>query len=389
MHKPDSLKNCVIRSVEAHVFRVPLEKPVSTSFGTMQDRPAVLVRLEDENGLVGWGEIWCNWPACGAEHRARLLVSDIAPRIIDRPLPDPANLWRELSKKTEILALQTGEAGPYSQVIAGFDMAYWDLTARRCGVSLAKALSPDTQGEVRAYASGIHICDAEAMVAQARDNGYRDFKVKVGFDFNRDLALLRSLAQSLQSGETLYADANQAFSPDVARDFLLATIDLDLGWLEEPVRADASRAVWNKLARLTATPLAGGENIVGLSSFQSAIRAGQLFVIQPDAAKWGGPTGCYAVAQAALIAGRRYCPHFLGAGIGLTASAHILAAAGGDGLLEIDVNPNPLRDAVVSTWPAVNNGVVSLPTGPGLGVVPDLEWLEPFRVLNLQHGSQI
>jgi len=389
MHKPDSLKNCVIRSVEAYVFRVPLEKPVSTSFGTMRDRPAVLVRVEDETGQVGWGEIWCNWPACGAEHRARLLICDIAPRIIDRPLPDPANLWRELSKKTEILALQTGEAGPYSQVIAGFDMAYWDLIARRRGVSLAKALSPDTQDEVRAYASGIHICDAAAMVAQARDNGYRDFKVKVGFDFNRDLALIRSLAQSLQPGERLYADANQGFSPNVAQDFLLATADLDLGWLEEPVRADASRAVWRKLAKLTATPLAGGENLVGLSSFRSAIRVGVLSVIQPDAAKWGGPTGCYEVARAALFAGRRYCPHFLGAGIGLTASAHILAAAGGDGLLEIDVNPNPLRGAVVPTWPAVNNGVVSLPKGRGLGVVPDLEWLEPFRVLNLRYGRKI
>ncbi|WP_343314897.1 mandelate racemase/muconate lactonizing enzyme family protein [Brucella sp. BE17] len=388
MYKPDSLQNCVVRSVEAHVFRVPLEKPVSTSFGTMGDRPALLVRLEDDTGLVGWGEIWCNWPACGAEHRARLIISDIAPRIIDKPLPDPASLWKQLNKQTEILVLQTGEVGPYSQVIAGFDMAYWDLTARRRGVSLAKALSLDAQSEVRAYASGIHICDAEAIVARARNDGYRDFKVKVGFDFNRDLALIRSLGHSLQPGETLYADANQGFSHDMARDFLLATVDLDIGWLEEPVRADASRVVWNKLAKLTATPLAGGENLVGLSSFRSAIRAGQLSVIQPDAAKWGGPTGCYEVARATLAAGRRYCPHFLGAGIGLTASAHILAAAGGDGLLEIDVNPNPLRDAVVPTWPLLKNGAVSLPKGPGLGVVPDLEWLEPFRVLRLGHGTQ-
>jgi D-galactarolactone cycloisomerase len=69
-----------ISSVQALVFRVPLAKPVSTSFGTMLDRPAVFVRLEDDRGTVGWGEIWCNWPACGAEHRARLLVSDLAPR---------------------------------------------------------------------------------------------------------------------------------------------------------------------------------------------------------------------------------------------------------------------------------------------------------------------
>lgn len=378
--------SCVIRSVEAHVFRVPLEKPVSTSFGTMRDRPAVLVRLEDDGGLVGWGEIWCNWPGCGAEHRARLLTSDIAPRVLDRPLPDPAELWKELTAKTHILVLQTGEVGPYAQVIAGFDMAYWDLIARRHGIPLAAALSPDAARAVRAYASGIHIRDARTVVPQARAAGYGDFKVKVGFDFDRDLALIRELAESLLPNETLYADANQAFSPDAARAFLLATADLSLGWLEEPVRVDAGPAVWGELARATETPLAGGENLAGLKAFRSAIGAGHLSVIQPDAAKWGGPTGCRAVARAALAAGRRYCPHFLSAGIGLVASAHILAAAGGDGLLEIDVNPNPLRDAIAPAWPALDGGMLGLPDGPGLGAVPDMDRLEPFRVCDPMSG---
>lgn len=386
MSKASSAGPCVIRSVQAHVFRVPLEKPVSTSFGTMRDRPAVLVRLEDDAGVVGWGEVWCNWPACGAEHRARLLISDIAPRVLGRPLPKPADLWKELMAATHILVLQTGEAGPFAQVIAGLDMAYWDLVARRRGVPLSAALSPDAAGAVRAYASGIHIRDAETVVVQSRTAGYRDFKVKVGFDFDRDLALIRALAASLQPGETLHADANQAFTPEAARAFLLATADLGLGWLEEPVRVDSGPAIWGELARLTVTPLAGGENLAGLRAFRSAIGVGHLSVVQPDAAKWGGPTGCRAVARAAIAAGRRYCPHFLGAGIGLAASAHILAAAGGDGLLEIDVNPNPLRDAVAPAWPVVDKGVVGLPDGPGLGVVPDMDRLESFRTLDLASG---
>ncbi|MBU1314521.1 MAG: mandelate racemase/muconate lactonizing enzyme family protein [Alphaproteobacteria bacterium] len=376
-----------IKTVEAFVFRVPLERPVSTSFGTMRDRPAVLVRLEDEAGTVGWGEIWCNWPACGAEHRARLLVSDIAPRIVGRPLPAPPGLWKELAAATEILALQTGEAGPYAQVIAGLDMAYWDLTARRRGKSLATALSPRAATSVRAYASGIHIRDAQAVVAQARAVGYRDFKVKVGFDFDQDLVLIRSLADSLEPGETLYADANQGFLEPQARAFLSAVEDLELGWMEEPVRVDCPDAVWSGLAEITDMPLAGGENLIGLPAFEAAIAAGHLSVIQPDAAKWGGVSGCFSVAKAALAAGRRYCPHFLGAGIGLVASAHILAAAGGNGLLEIDVNGNPLRDAVEPGWPVVRNGSVVLPDGPGLGLVPDLERLARFETLAVAFGQ--
>ncbi|PRD42370.1 mandelate racemase [Phyllobacterium phragmitis] len=376
-----------IRKVEALVFRVPLDRPVSTSFGTMRDRPAVLVRLEDDVGLTGWGEIWCNWPACGAEHRARLLVTDIAPRIIGRLLPTPPSLWRELTAATEILALQTGEAGPYAQVIAGLDMAYWDLTARRGGKPLAKALSPRAATTVRAYASGIHIREAETAVAQSRAAGYRDFKVKVGFDFERDITLIRDLAESLEPGETLHADANQGFSPKQARAFLLAVQDLRLGWTEEPVRVDSTEAVWSGLAELTETPLAGGENLIGLAAFNTAISAGHISVIQPDAAKWGGVSGCFSVAKAALAAGRRYCPHFLGAGIGLVASAHILAAAGGDGLLEVDVNANPSRDAITPAWLVVNDGRVALPEGPGLGAMPDLARLEPFRTLRLASGE--
>lgn len=376
-----------IRTVEALVFRVPLERPVSTSFGTMRDRPAVLVRLEDEAGTIGWGEIWCNWPACGAEHRARLLGSDIAPRIVGRPLPTPPVLWRELTAALEILTLQTGETGPYAQVIAGLDMAYWDLTARRRGKSLAQALSPRAATSVRAYASGIHIRDAEAVVAQSRAAGYRDFKVKVGFDFDRDIALIRSLADSLEPGETLCADANQGFSEPQARAFLLAVQDLKLGWMEEPVRVDATDTTWSGLAETSNTPLAGGENLVGLSAFEAAIAAGHLSVIQPDAAKWGGVSGCFSVSKMALLAGRRYCPHFLGAGIGLVASAHILAAAGGDGLLEIDVNANPLRDAVKPDWPDIRHGSVFLPEGAGLGLVPDLERLAPFETLKIKYGQ--
>lgn len=114
-------------------------------------------------------------------------------------------------------------------MIVGFDIACSDLVARRRGVSLCAALSPHAAGAVRAYASGIHIRDAETVVAQARAAGYRDFKVKVGFDFDRDLSLIRVLAGSLRSGETLHTDANQAFTPDAARAFLLATADLGLG----------------------------------------------------------------------------------------------------------------------------------------------------------------
>jgi L-alanine-DL-glutamate epimerase-like enolase superfamily enzyme len=88
-------------------------------------------------------------------------------------------------------------------------------------------------------------------------------------------------------------------------------------------------------------------------------------------AKWGGVSGCLEAARLALGAGMIYCPHFLGSGIGLMASAHLLAAAGGDGLLEIDVNPNPHRDALVGGALPLVAGSIQLSEAAGIGIEPD------------------
>ena len=68
------------------MLRWPVRVPVRTSFGTMHDRPAVLVRVEDAEGAHGWGEAWCNFPSCGAEHRARLIETVLAPLLVGRAL---------------------------------------------------------------------------------------------------------------------------------------------------------------------------------------------------------------------------------------------------------------------------------------------------------------
>lgn len=69
-----------VRSVEALAFRYPVATPVRTSFRVMHDRPAVFVRVEDIGGACGWGEVWCNFPTVGAEHRARLVNELLAPQ---------------------------------------------------------------------------------------------------------------------------------------------------------------------------------------------------------------------------------------------------------------------------------------------------------------------
>jgi L-alanine-DL-glutamate epimerase-like enolase superfamily enzyme len=122
------------------------------------------------------------------------------------------------------------------------------------------------------------------------------------------------------------------------------------------------------LKSTTKLPLAAGENVYGTSGFDKALSSRVLSFVQPDMAKWGGFSGCKAVAKRIAESGAVYCPHYLGGGIGLLASAHLLAGVGGSGRLEIDANDNPLRTMLCGPLNDIRNGQAVLADRPGLGV---------------------
>ena len=126
-------------------------------------------------------------------------------------------------------------------------------------------------------------------------------------------------------------------------------------------------------------PLAAGENIASRAGFVQALGDDVLRVVQPDIAKWGGLSVCSEIARDILDSGKVFCPHFLGGGIGLLASAHLLAGVGGDGLLEVDCNDNPLRDLFCGPVNTICDGKVKLSDAPGLGIEPDLSSIEKYR----------
>ncbi|MGA7004564.1 MAG: enolase C-terminal domain-like protein, partial [Pseudolabrys sp.] len=92
-------------------------------------------------------------------------------------------------------------------------------------------------------------------------------------------------------------------------------------------------------------------------------------------------TACIAVARDVLASKRYYCPHYLGGGIGLVASAHLLAGSRGGGLLEVDSNDNPLREGFCGAVADISDGEIVLPEAPGLGIEPDVAAIERYRTL--------
>lgn len=367
-----------IKNIEAFVFRAPITNPVKTSFGIMTNRPAVFVRLEDDDGIVGWGEVWCNFPNCGAEHRAKLLEENFKPLLINKTYKNPDEIYRDLSNKTAVLAIQSAEHGPIAQVIAGIDIAAWDLFSRKSGQPLWRYLG-GTNPVIKTYASGINPDRPEKMVNELLENGYAAFKLKIGFDEALDAENLKNI-RKLIPNDLLMVDANQAWDLPTAIERINALMSFDLNWIEEPIRADSPLSHWQQISSVCNVRLAAGENMVGQKIFDEAIKSGAFRVIQPDIAKWGGISGCLPIVNDLKKKGIEYCPHYLGGGIGLAASAHLLAASSSMGMLEVDSNPNPLRSLKNCPTNTISDGNITLSEDVGLGFEPNLDDLSQFLI---------
>ena len=288
----ESLKPILLAKAETFLFRARIDTPVRTSFGTMSDRPSVLVRLEDEDGAYGWGEIWCNFPSVAAEHRVRLISDVLVPLLFSQSSIQPIETLSSFTQKTHILTIQCGEPGPLAQAIAGLDIAIWDLAARKMGKPLYTIFSDKEVEKVPVYASGINPDQALKTVSDCRKEGFRAFKLKVGFGPDVDVPNVTRIAEQLHANESLMLDANQAWSLAEAKRFIDAISDYPVKWLEEPIPADRPEDEWAELSCVSPIPLAAGENIQGIKAFSNRISAGHIAVIQPDVSKWGGVTGC-------------------------------------------------------------------------------------------------
>ena len=295
--------------VEIYHFKAPITEPIITSFGSIPARNALLLRIEDKDGAFGWGEIWANFPPAGAEGKVRLLETILIPATLGRSWTTPAAALIDLTQRMRRNAIQSGEPGPFASCIAGIDVALSDLAARKAGLPLWKALGRKNAPEpLLAYASNLNPKGAAEYVAMCRERGYRAFKLKVAFDLKSDLANVREITAGLKSGERFMIDANQGWDLVTARPAVEAFSQFPLDWIEEAIPADDPREHWAELAMPSRVPLAGGENIIGFAAFDAAINEGHLGVIQPDICKWGGISGCFAVARRAVAKGLKVLP---------------------------------------------------------------------------------
>ena len=250
-----------IDSVECWVLRAPIAEPLANAFGAMSNRPALFLRVSASDGAWGWGEAFCNFPQVGAEHRARLVDSLFAPLLRGACADAPRPVRARLEHRTARMAIQCGEPGPFAQIVGAVDQAMWDLVARRAGLPLWRLLRADA-GEprerkpdaaaVRVYASGIGPDRVVQIALGKRDEGYRAFKLKVGFDAGLDRDNLAAMREALGPDATIMCDANQAWTPEEAVGRIAALAPARPHWIEEPIMADEPHEAWRALARARA-----------------------------------------------------------------------------------------------------------------------------------------
>lgn len=369
-----------IARLDVYALEAKIDTPVTTSFGSLPARVSALLRIEDADGCSGWGEIWGNFPSITCAYRAALACKLLPEPLLGAKVETPGAFCIRLADKLRVLAVQSAEPGPISAVLAATNQALWDVAARRQALPLRRALNRDADETVPVYASGLGPTDSVERSVRAREAGHRAFKLKIGFGDDVDRRNLHGLRLSMKEGERLFVDANQRWSLSEALERIAMLEEMEVDWWEEPMLAEAPAGDWRTLRDSTLLPLAGGENLRDMDAFRAAFS--WLAFVQPDVGKWGGIDGCLAIARSALKHNRACCPHWLSGGVGLMHSAHLLAAAGGDGLLEVDANPNPLRTRVVEPATGIFEGRLHMIDAPGIGIESPIDDLSEFVTMH-------
>ncbi|MBR0665647.1 mandelate racemase/muconate lactonizing enzyme family protein [Roseomonas hellenica] len=355
-----------ITGVETHLHRSAFTYGASTGGvgGNLHLRSmdTLLVRVECEDGVHGWGE---GFGFTLAETTQDAVDRLIGPACIGQDSRDIAGLGRMLQRRFH----NFGRNGPVTFGLSAIDIALWDIAGRRAGKPLHALLGHAARKRVPAYASLLRYGAAEDVAdntAAAVSRGYRRIKLH-----EVDLACIRAARDAAPPEVPLMLDINCAWnSAEEAIGFCCAVAGMNIRWVEEPTWPPGDFAAIARVRAAAGCGIAAGENLGGPIDFQRLFAEGAVDVAQPSITKHGGVSAMLEVAALAKAAGVAVVPHSPYFGPGLLATLHVLAAMEQEEPLEVyfaDLDAPPYGDAL-----AVRDGFVAVPEGPGLGLEPVL-----------------
>jgi D-galactarolactone cycloisomerase len=337
-----------------------------------------LVEVYTDEGLVGRGS--CYTSQALVDGALRLL----RPHLIGEWAIEP----ERVSEKLHQMTFWQGRGGAVTHAISGIDIALWDLLGQATGQPISRLLGGVYRERIKPY--GSLLFDEPPILKErllaAMERGFKAFKLgwhqfgRVStlsgiFDRQYDELLIKTARDTVGPDIELMVDAggSEQFWPhgykwavETAR--MLA--GYNIVWFEEALPPD-DLAGFKKLREHAPLPIATGEVLTRRQSFYPWIEGGAVDIIQPDSTKCGGLSEARRIAWLAYDHNVLLVSHGWNTAIGLAADLHLAAAMPVARYVEY-ITPSPyIEDIVAQPFTLDDEGMLAIPTGPGLGIELD------------------
>ena len=354
--------NDKIKSVRVSSCYLPLANPISDAkvlTGRQKPMTEIVIlfaEITTEDGHEGIGFSYSK-RAGGPGQYAH--AKEIAPTLIGEDPSDIAKIWDKLCWA----GASVGRSGMSTQAIGAFDVALWDLKAKRAGLSLAKLLGSH-HDSVPCYntSGGFLHTPLDQLLVNAKasiEKGIGGIKLKVGQpDFAKDIERVTAVRKHLGDTTPIMVDANQQWDRPTAQRMCRIFEQFNLIWIEEPLDAYDHEG-HAALAAQFDTPIATGEMLTSASEHWDLIRHRAADYLMPDGPRVGGITPFLKIAGLAEHAGLMLAPHFA-----MELHIHLAAAYPKQSWVEHFEWLEPLFNERIE----IRDGRMLVPTRLGLGV---------------------
>lgn len=340
------------------------DRAIAFAHMDLSRRQIVLLEILTDEGLVGLGDI--DGPPAGDMAALTIVESTFKPLLVGE---NPLRIGALHDRMFEVLHRLGRYQSLESYVLGAVDVALWDILGKATGRPIADLLGR-RRSEVGAYASLGRLPEDEVRdeVARYSDAGFAGVKIRIGFPGESGEGLVARARSELGEGSAcrLMADVNSGWSRAEAFRNARALECYNLTWIEEPLMPwDLAGSA--ELANALDTPVALGEHeIFNRFDAERILQIRAADIVQPDLRQ--GLSECHRIA---VLAGARNIPcvpHFFGPAIRFSAMLQLLGSIENYMLCEYPVAFDPIRFELTDPPMLAENGKVSIPEGPGLGI---------------------
>ncbi|MFC6825152.1 mandelate racemase/muconate lactonizing enzyme family protein [Halopelagius fulvigenes] len=350
--------------------------------GFGRTRETTLLRIETDDGTVGWGEAFAPGRIVEATFD-ELFREDVVGM-------DPFEV-ESLAERSYTDPYHFGGDVFVQSVLSAVDVACWDVIGKTVGRPVHRLLGGETRRTLTPYASTMYFTERDRPIAEpierAVDEGFEAAKIKIGAGVESDVERVRTAREILGDDAALMVDINGNYRPEQAVKTAKAIAEYDITWIEEPVPPE-NETGYRDVKRRIDTPIAAGEAHYGRFEFKRLVDDRTVDIVQPNLGRCGGLSEARRIADMATTENVAVRPHIWNSAVGMAAAVQFAASVSTyphtrnvpePMMVEFDRSDNPLRSDLLETPFDPSGGVLDVPQGPGLGIEIDRDALERYR----------